>query len=303
MRRRIFTLGKTEVWLHPATILMALYMAVAGYGPLLAVSIASILLHEGAHATVAALFGLPPREIELTPLGAMMRLEDDEALSPWRRLLMLAAGPAMTLGLCSLALTLTRAGRIPWVWGRMLFLNNLAMLLMNLLPALPLDGGRMTALVLSSFVRRETVGTAMRAVGTALGVALVTLNLRLCWSTGGWNLSLTFAGCFLIYSAAVSTTGRAMAELRALADRKIRLEHRGALPCRWVAVTDETTLRRAVGRLHPRYPTLFCVLRAGTADCRGLLTEQALIAAYLDDPSRVVGDLPVSCRNLATFAD
>ena len=291
MRWRLCRLGGTSIWLHPATIAVAAYMSAVGFGGLLAVGFVSILLHEGAHALLSTAFGKPPEDIELTPLGALMRLEDDESLSVPRRMAVLLAGPVMTLLLCYVALFLTRNGWLAWGTGRRLFLCNAAILFMNLLPALPLDGGRVLAMGLSCVFRREAVQTAMRAMGSALGLACVLLNLWLSWASGGWNLSLAAAGCFLMYSAARSTTTHAMAELKDFMDRKSSLESHGVLPCRWVTVVGDATLRQAVRYLHPRRHTMFCVVREGSADHRGFLSEQTLIAAYLDNPARAVKEL------------
>lgn len=284
MRWRLFQVGGTAVWLHPAALMVAMYMIAAGFGTLLAVGTVSILLHESAHALMSACFGKPPEDIEITPLGALMRLDDDESFASMRRLLVLMAGPCMTLALCYLALFLTQAGRLPWEVGRQLFLCNAAMLFINLLPALPLDGGRAAAWLLSAIMPRETARMVMRAIGTALGLGCVGLNLWLSWRGGGWNLSLAAAGCFLMYSASRTTMSCAMAELRDFMDRKNILESRGTMSCRWVALSDEATLRQAVRCLHPRRYTMFCV--SGNA-----LTEQEIMAAYLDDPTRVIGDM------------
>lgn len=285
MRWRLFQLGGTIVWLHPAALIVAVYMISMGFGSLLVIGLVSILLHESAHALCSACFGKPPEDIEITPLGALMRLDDDEDLSPSRRLLVLMAGPVMTLVLCYLALFLTQAEWLPWATGRQLFLCNAAILFVNLLPTLPLDGGRMAAWMLSAVMPRETVRTIMRAVGTALGLSCVLLNLWLSWRSGGWNLSLTAAGCFMMYSASRSTTSYAMAELRDFMDRKSILEGRGVLTCRWVAVSEDATLRQAVRCLHPRRYTMFCVGKGR------FLTEQEVMAAYLDDPSCAVSKL------------
>lgn len=286
MRWKLFRLGDTVIWLHPAALLVATYMVMTGFGSLLMIGMASILLHESAHALMSTCLGKPPEDVEITPLGALMRLEDDEALSASGRLLVLLAGPVMTLTLCYLALFLTQAGRLPWAVGRQLFLCNAAILMVNLLPALPLDGGRITAWLLSTILPIEMTRAMMRAVGTAVGLLCVLLNLWLSWRYGGWNLSLAAAGCFLMYSAARSTTSYAMAELRDFMDRKSLLESRGTMPCRWVTLAEDTTLRQAVRCLYPRRYTMFC-LRQG-----GVRAEETVVAAYLDDPSRLVSELP-----------
>ena len=295
MRRRLFAIGRTDVYLHPATLLAALYAYLSGLGPALLTAFLSILLHECAHALAAALAGEPPMEMELTPLGAVLRLEDEERLPPIRRLLMLAAGPVMTLLMCFAAIWLTQAQLLPAQAGRTLFMANLAILLMNLLPALPLDGGRMLYMALGYFLRAETARRLMRAMGTALGLAGIGGSLWLAWRYGSWNLSLAAAGCFLMYSAAQATTAQAMAELRMLMDRKILLEKRGHLRLQTEAVLGSESLRRAVRLLSPTRLTAFVVLQPGSMERIGLMTEQQLISAYLDRPQQ-------TCREACTGA-
>lgn len=285
MRRRLFAIGKTSVYLHLATLLSYVYMVAVGAGSTMMTGMLSILLHEAAHASVAALFGMPPAEIELTPLGALMRLEDEESLPPVKRLLMLVAGPAMSLLLCWLAIILTRCGLMNKDTGRGLFFCNMAILAINLLPALPLDGGRVLSLLLSTVFKAGTVRSVMRILGTVIGLVCLAGNVALTLLYGGWNFSLAIAGCFLMYAGAVSTTTAAMAEMRMFMDRKIRLEKRGHLPCRWVTVTDRLPLRQAIACLHTGCHTMYQMVESGTMKSLVQFSEDRLISAYLATPS------------------
>lgn len=286
MRRRLFTIGSTEVYFHFATLLLVVYMAMLKQVQVLVLSMLSILVHEAAHAVAAACMGKPPQEIEITPLGGMMRLEEDADLSAIQRILVLLAGPLVSLGLCWLSLWLTNAGVLSTEIGRQLFMSNLLFLAGNLLPALPMDGGRVVALLLALRLRRETVDRIMRGMGTAIGFGFIILNLILSIRYGGWNLSLSMTGCFLMYAAAHCTTTSALAELRAFMDRKIRLECKGVVPCKWVTVTKQLPLRKAIKQLAPNGYTLFaCVDPSGLSPVK-VLEENALIAAYLADPSK-----------------
>ena len=294
-RRRLFSIGTTEVNLHLATGLFVLYAVLLGHGGWLLAGMASILLHECAHGAAAALLGCPPASIELTPLGALMRLEDEAALPPVKRLLILLAGPAATMLLCWVALTLTRRGVLDRYAGQLLFMANLSILLVNLLPALPLDGGRVLALLLSLFLTGNSVRRVMRWLGMALGVGCVLLNIVLCWTAGGVNLSLTCAGCFLMYAAATGTATAALSELRGLMERKLRLERRGRLRCRVVAVMEPLSLRSAVGALAPSQYTLFLVVQPGTMRCLGYATEEQVISRYMNSPGETCAALSL-CR-------
>lgn len=296
MRKRILTIGRTDVYVHAATLLFMLYALVTGYISLLLCSMASVLLHESAHAGAAALAGRPPREIELSPLGAVMRLDDEYALRPVARLLMLCAGPAATMLICLLSIRLAAAGMISMQTGQQLFMSNLAILLINVLPALPLDGGRLLMLLLSMIVKPHVVRVIMRISGTLLGLAAIGLNIWVSWQYGGWNLSLAAAGCYLLYSASAATTTLAMAELRTFMDRKIRLEKCGGCRCVHIAVFRNAPLRQAIRRLLPGRMCMFTLLEPGTMRCTGQMTEFELIAAYLAHPE-------YSCAQAAGKAD
>ena len=290
MRRRIFSVGQTDVYLHLATVLFGAYVLLSGAWRAALVGFASILLHEGAHALASALLGQPPQEIELTPMGAVMRLEDEERLPPMRRAVMLAAGPAMTALRAYLALWMTARGWLSLPDGRVLFMANAAILAVNLLPALPLDGGRLLTLLLGRFLRGEWVARIMRALGTALGLAAIGGSLWLAWRHGGFNWSLAAAGCFLMYAAATATTTQAMAELRRLMDRKMLLEGRGYAPVRRLAVMADVPLYRAVRLLHGQRVTEFVVMQRGTMRPLGVLTEVEAVSAWMDAPQLLCGE-------------
>lgn len=284
MRLRLFTVGETEVYVHAGTAFFAVYGLLTGAWPMLLATTGSILLHEIAHGAAAWLCGQPPRELELTPLGAVLRLEDEENLSLPKRLCVLASGPVMTLLLCVVALQGAARGLLSIDTGRALFSANLALLLLNLLPALPLDGGRMLALLLSLLLRQETVRRVMRITGTALGLAAIGGSVALAWRYGSWNWSLAAVGCFLMYSAATATTTMVMHQLQELMARKTLLEGRGHLSVRRVAILAGLPLHRAIRLLAPQSLTELTLMELGTLKPLGLLTEERLIACYLDSP-------------------
>lgn len=292
----VLPLGRTEVVLHGSLLLYACYACLCGKAALFAASTLSILLHEGAHALVGAMMGQPPERIELTPMGAVLRVEDDAKLVPVRRLLMLLAGPGMTLLMCSAAILLTRAGLFGIAWGHSLFVSNVSILAVNLLPALPLDGGRILLLVLERLMPLRTAQRLLRGIGSAIGVGLIGLNVYVSWRMGGWNLSLAFAGCCLLYGSTASLTTKAMAEYRFLLERKLLLERRGCLHATACAALHTQTLQQLVRRLPSgRMCTCVCY-EAGSMRLMGVLTEPELLRQYLDAPERPLGEA-VRLRN------
>jgi len=166
------TIGRvagTEVKVHLTFFILVAFWAMAGYqqgGPpgalLAALSLlalfACVLLHEFGHILMARRFGVRTPDVILLPIGGVARLEriPDE---PRQELLIALAGPAVTLAIVVLLyLVLAVSGPEPALWGLQpagpfldnLMRVNLYLLLFNLFPAFPMDGGRVLRALLAS---------------------------------------------------------------------------------------------------------------------------------------------------------
>jgi len=105
----------------------------------------SILLHELGHSIVALRSGIAIRSITLFIFGGVARLEKDPP-DGRTELRMAAAGPAVSLVLAGLFLgagMLARPGGTVWAVAHYLALINVVVAVFNLVPAFPLDGGRL----------------------------------------------------------------------------------------------------------------------------------------------------------------
>lgn len=285
MRLRLCTLGRTEIRLHSATLLLAAYMILCGRWGMFAAGMASILLHEGAHAAAACLMGAPPETLELTPLGCVLHMEEDSRLTPWRRLAVLAAGPAMTLLLCHGSLRGAAGGWLPIEAAGLCFTANAGILLVNLLPCLPLDGGRLLALMLDYCMGSRRSAAVMRWLGVLTGIICVALSLIVTWRTGCMQFTLAACGCVMLYAARRGTVTAAMAELHAWMTRKIRIERLGLMSVRVLSVMADTPLRRLIARLPHRARAEVTVLEPGSMRVLARRTEEDIIAAYMDAPA------------------
>ena len=139
---------------------------------------ASVLVHELSHSVVARGYGLPVRRILLYPLGGVSEIER-EPPTPGREFLVSAAGPALSLALSAVGYGLeqvTTAGTIIGVLVSQLMWANLVVGVFNLLPGLPLDGGRMLRAVIWKITGRPGSSTIAAAwAGRVLAVCLFIL--------------------------------------------------------------------------------------------------------------------------------
>jgi Zn-dependent protease len=157
---------------------------------------ASVLVHELAHCVVARSFGLTVRRVLMYPLGGFSEIEQ-EPQTPAREFLVSGAGPALSLVLALIAALLTKA--VPHGLGNLLidqlFRANLVVGLFNLLPGLPLDGGRMFRAGIWKVTGQPGRATVAAAwAGRVLAVALVLVPIAV---TGGQISSLATSGYFL----------------------------------------------------------------------------------------------------------
>ena len=109
-----------------------------------------VLLHELGHSVVARRYGIPILDITLFPFGGMARTLGMPR-RPGQELLIALAGPAVNVVLALLILPLWWAGPGGWTGALLdtLLLANLMLAGFNLLPAFPLDGGRVLRALLS----------------------------------------------------------------------------------------------------------------------------------------------------------
>jgi Zn-dependent protease len=154
----------------------------------LALALASLLAHEAAHALTARRLGLHVHDIQIGPLGGMARMEN-LSHRPGLEFRVAAAGPAINLLLAAAFLL------VPGKLGTGGTLINLVFGLGNLLPAFPLDGGRM--------LRAWLASKAPLLAATRAAVAVSHWILLLALAVAGWygEFLLALLLCVFLYVA------------------------------------------------------------------------------------------------------
>lgn len=142
----------------------------------------SIVLHELAHAIVAARYGLRVRSITLFLFGGVADLQE-EPPSPKAEMSMALAGPMASLAIAVTLLALATAGwatglQTPW-WNVVGYLGamNLLLFVFNMIPAFPLDGGRVLRAWLwgrSGDLRKATRSASTS--GSVFGILMMALG-------------------------------------------------------------------------------------------------------------------------------
>lgn len=166
---------------------------------------ASIVLHELGHALQAQRDGIAIEGITLWVFGGVAKLKQ-EVPSARAELRMALAGPAVSFAIGAACLLAALAGPLPAAADGVLFWLgqiNLYLLVFNLIPALPLDGGRVLRAIL--WARRRDYASATRTagkLGRSFGQAMIVAGLLLVIFVGAFSgLWLAFLGWFLLAAA------------------------------------------------------------------------------------------------------
>ena len=250
---------------------------------LVAIILGCVILHELAHALVAMQAGLSAKSIILLPIGGISLSDESKALenaspaaSTWRRDTRIAlAGPLLNfvVGLVSGSIVLAVAPEIhvwmkPWVHSNHLLRSfvwiNIFLAFFNLLPAYPLDAGRVLRAVFSR--KLDVVNATRRAI--TIGQTLATVLMLVGMIT---NLWLTLIGVFIFFGAQLEERS---AMFQSVLER-VRLEDIMLTEFATLSPADtlEDALEKAVHSLQDDFP----VVRG--SDMVGVISKQKILAS------------------------
>ncbi|WP_405654976.1 site-2 protease family protein [Streptomyces sp. RK9] len=261
-----------------ARYLVSLFFAVAFY--------ASVLVHELAHTVAALRFKLPVRRIQLQFFGGVSEIEK-ESETPGREFVLAFVGPLLSLVLAGVFYVGMRAvepGTVPGVLLAGLMISNLIVAAFNLLPGLPLDGGRMLRAVVWKITGKPMSGTIAAAwVGRALAIS-VLIGLPLLNQSGalggetqdiGGMDTVTDALLAAILAAIIWTGAGNSLRMARLREHLPELRAR-ALTRRAVPVETDTPLSEALRRANAAGARALVVVDAD-GDPLSVVREAAIV--------------------------
>ena len=266
-------------------------MAVAGAVGLFA----SIVFHEMAHALVARRFGIPIRGITLFIFGGVAEMEGEPG-SARGELLMALAGPLASILLAGAMLALTagiggaQRGAVDGVTWYLAIINGM-LALFNLIPAFPLDGGRVLRAALWAWQGDILRATRIAAgAGNLFGLVLIVLGVVDILSgnfvSGMWRFLI---GMFL-RGAAEASYRQTVAE-RSFGGVSVAQ----VMTPDPIVVAPEASVAEFVDHVYRHHHRVFPVVRNG-ALIGQVGTQQAAAVERSLWPSVPVAEIAIPCR-------
>lgn len=244
-----------------------------------------VVLHELGHALAARLFGIGTKDITLLPIGGIARLEQMPR-KPVQELIVALAGPAVNVVIAAVlfgVIALTGTSGSPTSLSlrdagflQQLMLVNIILVVFNLIPAFPMDGGRVLRACLASAIDYARATRVAAVVGQLCAVGLGLLGLM-------GNPFLFLIAIFVFFGAAAEAR---QVELReqlggyAVRDGMIRY---------FRAVPAQAPVRQLAASLLDSMQQDYPVLSDG--NLVGMLRHEDLLAAVERDSEESVEDI------------
>jgi stage IV sporulation protein FB len=266
-----------RIRLHPLFILLFVFAIGVGLWREMAVLFLLVMLHELGHAAAANHLGYQVEQVSLLPFGGVAKLAYGSlGFRPQHEALIAAAGPFVNLLLAVGAWLVYALGAWSAEFYHMVVQLNLWIAVFNLLPGLPLDGGRVLRAARS---RKLGFAEATReAYNVALFISVVLLALGACALWAGYpHFGMLVLGVFLCVSAWTGRRDLSMETVRFL-DSKRRRGRPKPEEVRAFAAKSTSSIKDIVTQFAPdRYHMVYVLDSLGAV--RTILEEDELLEA------------------------
>ncbi|EJW17055.1 site-2 protease family protein [Paenibacillus alvei] len=277
--------GGTTYSLHPLFIILMAAAAVTGYMYELLTLFAIVFIHELGHVACAKAFGWSITEVKLLPFGGMAETEDG-ALSPaWQEWVVAIAGPVQNGLMILIALYLKTMGWCSPEWADGFIQANAFIGLFNLLPILPLDGGRMMQAAYSLWMSYHRTLLIGARISLGCSVIMLLYSMYPLLTGGKLNLNLMMMALFLIWTNWEEHRNIPFRFVRFLMHRPTRLREweRAVTLGRPIVTEGGRSLSRIV-RLFRRDDYHFIYVVGDEGRIVRIMPEQQLIDAFFEEP-------------------
>lgn len=239
---RLFSFRGVSIKCSPVVMLLAALAAIFDMWVTLLVAFISLTLHEISHTLVAKAAGMRIDAIEIQPFGFVARISG--RISSMDEFAVAATGPVFSL-LTACAAAYASRSIITDAYVLEEFIRfNVILGIFNLLPALPLDGGRMLRAVLERFIPRA--GRILIWFGMLLGAVLSIFGVYVIAFMRVFNVTPLIMGVFLFAAAIRELKNSNAHRLGTLIKRTDMINRGRSLPMRSIAMHRSVTAQDAL---------------------------------------------------------
>ncbi|WP_261304836.1 M50 family metallopeptidase [Paenibacillus andongensis] len=278
---------------HPLFTLIMIGSAITGYFLEAVTLFGIVLVHELGHLAAASGFGWRVREVQLLPFGGVL-IVDELGTAPTREELIVSlAGPLQHVWMILIALLMKWVDVGASSWWDYFIEANIMIGLFNLIPVMPLDGGKVMQSLLGYLLSYHNTILYTTWISMILSLAIIAIAIIQLIS-GHLPLNILVIGIFLLVSNWYAYRQLPYHFFRFLMGRGTRMSRllsRGTL-AQPIIITRHRTMAETLKLfMREKYHLIYIVGETGRI--QAVLPEQQLVSGYLDGkkPGSAVSDL------------
>lgn len=231
-------------------------LLLGSYGDILPAFII-VSFHEIIHCVTALILGFSAYEFELLPIGAVLRLKELDSATPLQDTIISISAPAVNI---IVALILFLLGQYyNNYYLNIFFRDNLLIGMFNLIPALPLDGGRILRNSIHSRILYKKADLITVKIGIAIGMGMIAYFFFLVFYKKV-NLNILIIALFIIISSIKEKERIVYFIMGDIIKKKYNFIKRGYIENRGVSIYYKWDLLKVLGIVDKNKYSIFYVL-------------------------------------------
>ncbi|MCX7711367.1 MAG: M50 family metallopeptidase [Clostridia bacterium] len=266
---------------------MIAIVMVTGYSREYIITNLSMLLHETAHITAAAILGRKVYSIRILPVGMNASILESDLLS-FKNIIIYAAGPVLNLML-ALGGWMMSSYYLPKSNDMLFFISaNICLTLFNLLPIFPMDGGMILKEVLAGTVGLFSAKKYTKRINRILAGILIAIGFFQLVSSN-WNFSVMIIGVYVFFSFHEGGVEVALMNVKNIIYRKARLLKKGIYQARDLVVIKTLHMSEVIKQMDfDRFHIIYVLDEE--LNILAVLTEQEIIDGMLKYNTEITFD-------------
>lgn len=278
----IMRLGDVTIRIHILLIILVGTFVVCGQTIEVLIVLASVLFHEGCHLLVARVWGYSIKTVELLPFGGVAKIE---GLCGWgvQELTIVLAGPIGSgiVATVLYAIAKGQPGMMPVIAE-----VNMMLALWNLLPAYPLDGGRILHHFFHSYMKPNQAVRRTVRISQVVAIGILFFALYRLTVADEVLISMLLMAVMIWKFAREEVSRYGLMPFAIMARRSRELKKNRAIKMQWYTVLADMQVSEVISLFRPEVYTMVRVVK-GDGTCCDLLSEtiiwQKIDRYYLTD--------------------
>lgn len=237
--------GKSfDIHINNLVFVVVPLLFIAGFGMEYLIAFASIAFHELGHIAAARARGCGVKRVTLTFVGLSVIIDED-GLSRRDSFLIFSAGPAANLLLSILSYGFASLLRQPSTILNFFFYSNVCLAVFNLIPAIPLDGGRILRELLARRRGYISAGRNIRKLAFVFSTVFIALGAYQL-SYNRTNFSLLVIGIYIMVLLFTGKMEAALMNIKQIIYRRSRLLKKGIYSARDLVAMESTPVNEVL---------------------------------------------------------